>query len=272
MPELPEVSRTAMSLNQRLQNSTINEINILSGRYIRHGNPKGYDEFITKLPAKVEKVDFRGKLILFHLIDRDGMKWWIWNTLGMSGGWKSEHTKHGHVEIVSTNGKYYFTDARNFGTMKFVNSEVETKRKVESMGPNHLNDAIDDATFKHRLMLKSDQTLAEVLMNQGLIGGIGNYIKAEVLYRARLSPHRKVETLSDVDFSNLNAATEEVVKGSFANGGASIRTYSGMENEKGDFPFFFQVYGRKTCENGFEVVREQTLDGRTTWWCPDIQI
>ncbi len=115
-------------------------------------------------------------------------------------------------------------------------------------------------------------TLPAVMMNQNLIGGIGNYIKAEALYRARLSPHRTVESLSDADFSLLNESVREVIVGSYENRGATIRTYAGLDGESGDFPFFFKVYGRQTCEAGHPVITEGTQDGRTTWWVPQIQI
>lgn len=271
MPELPEVARTALSLNQKIKNSELTEMIIHSGRYSRHGAPKGFVELEADLPAKVEKVEFYGKLIVFSFIGKSGKPWYMWNTLGMSGGWRTEHSKHGHVELRTTHGSVFFTDARNFGTIRITDSWEETQRKVKSVGPNHLNDQISDELFEQRLMKRSEDTLAEVLMDQSLIGGIGNYIKAEVLYRAKLSPNRRVKELTKSDFSNLNRYTKEVVESSFDNRGATIRTYDGMDGEDGDFVFEFKVYGRKVCEAGYPVVREVTLDGRTTWWCPSIQ-
>lgn len=271
MPELPEVARTALSLNNKIEGSILNEVVIHSGRYMRHGDPIGLDRFREDMPAKVESVRFHGKLIMFYLIGKSGKPWWIWNTLGMSGGWRHDKTKHGHVELKTTKGSVFFTDARNFGTMKFIDNEKETIKKINSIGPDHLSQDIPDELFKERLLKYPESTMPEVLMNQALIGGIGNYIKAEILYRARISPHRKVKTLSDQEFSALNSATAEVVRSSFENRGATIRTYQGMDGESGDFPFFFQVYGRNICENGFPVVREVTKEGRMTHWVPQIQ-
>jgi formamidopyrimidine-DNA glycosylase len=113
--------------------------------------------------------------------------------------------------------------------------------------------------------------MPEVLMNQSLIGGIGNYIKAEVLYIAGISPHRLVGTLSDNEFSALNKATLNVVRSSYARRGATISTYKDIDGDEGDFKFYFRVYGRSTCENGFPVVSETTKDKRTTHWVPQIQ-
>lgn len=271
MPELPEVARTAISLNRKIQGSNLTEMSIHSGRYFRHGSPKGFEELQSNLPVKIEKVEFFGKLIVFTFIDKTGKFWFMWNTLGMSGGWRSEHTKHGHIELKTTNGSVFFTDIRNFGTIRITDSLEETRKKIKSVGPNHLNDQISDDLFRERLMKRSDSTLAEVLMDQSLIGGIGNYIKAEVLYRAKLSPNRRVKDLTNVEFSNLNKYVKEVVDTSFDNRGATIKTYEGMDGESGEYVNFFKVYGRKICEAGHEVIREETLDGRTTWWCPTIQ-
>lgn len=271
MPELPEVATTALSLRTKIKGSTLVDMKIHSGRYSRHGEPKGFSMLFEDIPAKVENVQFFGKLIIFTFIGSSGKEWFMWNTLGMSGGWKSQKTKHGHVELKTDKGSVYFTDARNFGTIKITDSKTETEKKIKSIGPNHLNDEISDDDFESRLMKRPDSTLAEALMDQSLIGGIGNYIKAEVLYRARISPNRMVKTLSKQEFSDLNRYTKEVVELSFSNMGASIKTYSGIEDEVGEFVDFFQVYGRKTCPLGFEIIREETKDGRTTWWCPQIQ-
>lgn len=271
MPELPEVARTALSLHQRMHDSELNEVNILSGRYSRHGVPPGFNEFTEDLPAKIEKVSFSGKLLIFYLIGRSGKPWFIWNTLGMSGGWRLEPSKHGHVEMKTTKGNFYFTDPRNFGTLRFTDSEEMTKRKSNGIGPNHLQHEITDDLLRSRYEKFPELTLAAVMMNQSIIGGIGNYIKAEALYRANLSPHRLIKTLDSNDYSRLNRALYEVIQGSFENRGASIRTYANLDGESGDFPFFFKVYGRKTCEAGFPVLNETTQDGRTTWWVPQLQ-
>lgn len=271
MPELPEVASTAIRLKEEMQNQELTNIIVHSGRYMRHGNPKGMDEFLELLPAKITNVEFAGKLIIMEFETAKGT-WWCWNTLGMSGGWRLQSSKHGHVEFQMGDKSVWFTDIRNFGTLKFTNDESATKKKRSSIGPNHLSQTISDELFTERLMKYPNITIAEGLMSQSLIGGIGNYIKAEVLYRARVSPHRLVNTLTEGEFSLLNDACEEVIKSSFLNKGASIRTYYNVDGSVGEFPFFFFVYGRETCINGYQVKRETTSDGRTTHWVPEIQI
>lgn len=271
MPELPEVARAVLSLNSAIQGKQLEEITIHSGRYAKHGDPKGLDQFRLDLPATIDDITFQGKLIIFEFTGWSGRKWWAWNTLGMGGGWRNDRVKHSHVEFKTGSGSVFFTDVRNFGTLKFTDDINETNRKKKTIGPNHLNDEISDSLFRERLMKYPNKTLPEVLMNQSLIGGIGNYIKAEVLYIAGISPHRLVDSLSDLEFSALNKATGDVIRSSYARRGATISTYKDIDGDDGDFKFYFRVYGRSTCENGFPVVRETTKDKRTTHWVPQIQ-
>lgn len=272
MPELPEVARTAIGLHQILEGTSLNEIIINSGRYSRHGNPPGLDEFALDMPMKIERVEFFGKLIMFEFTSSTNKKWWCWNTLGMSGGWRTSHTKHGHVEFQTDKGSVWFTDVRNFGTLRFTDNAQLTASKKRGIGPNHLKDSISDELFEERLMKTPNSDICQALMNQSLIGGIGNYIKAEILYRSGISPHRKVTDLSKQEFSKLNNKCRLVIESSFGLGGSSFKNYQGLEGESGEFPFFFQVYGRKTCENGFEVKTEITSDGRVTHWVPELQL
>jgi formamidopyrimidine-DNA glycosylase len=271
MPELPEVARTCLSLNQRIKDKNLLEVKIHSGRYSRHGNPAGMQDFVQCLPLKIEGVKFYGKLLIFEFTDGTN-RWWMRNTLGMSGGWRSAHSKHGHVELVYEGGSVFFTDPRNFGTIAFTSNQKAIESKIRSIGPNHLAQNISDELFAERIRKFPESDICAALMNQSLIGGIGNYIKAEVLYRARISPKRKVKDITNEEFSRLNKATEEVVRGSFSNGGATIHSYYGMDWEEGEYPFFFQVYGRDECEAGYRVITETTSDGRTTHWVPQLQI
>lgn len=271
MPELPEVALTAIKLNERIGGTKLHQINIKGGRYLKHGKPEGLIELEHRFPCTIEEVDFHGKLLTMKLKDSAGKDWWMWNTFGMSGGWKSKQSKHGHVEFVTDAGNFYYTDARNFGTIKFTDSLQKTEDKIATKGPNHIKEEISDDLFKQRIQMAGDKNICKVLMDQRYISGIGNYIKAEVLYRCKISPHRTTGSLTDEEFSLLNKYTNEVIWGSFYKGGATLRSYLGLDFDKGNYVFHFKVYGRSKCDNGYKVIREETPDGRTTHWVKEIQ-
>ncbi|NDC39239.1 MAG: hypothetical protein EBZ48_14540 [Proteobacteria bacterium] len=100
----------------------------------------------------------------------------------MTGSWSTQETKHSRVVFQMSDGvKVYFNDQRNFGTLKMVPGRQELVKKLQSLGPDMLSEAVSDARFTECLMKRPDWTLAEAVMDQSLISGVGNYVKAESL-------------------------------------------------------------------------------------------
>jgi hypothetical protein len=60
---------------------------LISGRYERD-EPPNWKEMISKLPVKVEQIKCKGKFIYFQCGD-----FYIFNTLGLSGGWSLSPSK-----------------------------------------------------------------------------------------------------------------------------------------------------------------------------------
>ena len=108
-------------------------------------------------------------------------------------------------------------------------------------------------------------------MDQKAVAGIGNYIKAEALYMAKINPKSRVGNLSDDELNELGRASMWVIKASYKARGATIRNYKWPNGDVGDYKFEFQVYSQPTDPSGNKVIREQTADKRTTHWVPEIQ-
>jgi formamidopyrimidine-DNA glycosylase len=63
---------------------------------------------------------------------------------------------------------------------------------------------------------------------------------------------------------------ENVLKESYNLQGASLMTYRDADGNEGGFENFLQVYGKNQINN-MKVIKEETLDKRTTWWVPEVQ-
>jgi len=234
----------------------------LSGRYTKkpiEGLAK------TQFPLTVESVGCKGKFIYWTFQNTDVV---IFNTLGMSGAW-SNYPRNARVKFETSEGDLYFNDARNFGTVKFCDRK-DLKQKLETLGPDMLNEKVSPSTFIERLRKHPKFTLAEALMNQGVVSGVGNYLKADSLWMAKLSPWRKVEQTTDEQLAILSESVSNVIRTAYLNGGSTILTYKGFDGEEGKHSML--VYGRKKDPNGEEVVCQETKDGRTTWWVPRVQV
>jgi len=264
MPEGGEVRGFVDSINQFLGSAGIIEgIAVNSGRYLR--SPiQGLDGLA--FPLAVETVGCKGKFIYFTFFNSDAV---IFSTLGMSGSWSNRQGKHTRVTLKTHRGDLFFRDPRNFGTLK-VSDRACLKAKLEALGPDMLSDGVTPETFIGRLRKCPEKTLAEVLMNQGIVSGVGNYLKADSLWLARLSPHRKVSQCTDVQLRELCLSVRSVITTAYTNGGSTILTYKGFDEKEGGHEML--VYGRKTDPNGELVIVQETRDGRTTWWAPSVQL
>ena len=108
-------------------------------------------------------------------------------------------------------------------------------------------------------------------MNQRVISGVGNYIKAEALYKAKIYPHAIVEDLSDENLRALNREIKSVIYSAFKKKGASFRDYVMPDGDIGTYSFKFEVYSKSADPYMNRVIREETPDKRTTHWVAEVQ-
>lgn len=204
MPEGPEVKYITDYLNTNLKNKLLKKITINCGRYKKNGPPKGYNSFIKELPLKIKSINCYGKFIWWEFFNSN---FTIWNTLGMSGWWNfTKGEKHNNVSFVFDNEIANFNDYRNFGTFIFCTKD-NLEKKLSKFGPDILDVSLKDRgkeLFKKKLERKRNDTfIATALLDQGVAAGCGNYIRAEVLYLARISPYRKIVDLTDNEIDKL---------------------------------------------------------------------
>ena len=268
MPEGPEVKSMISQLNSLIKGETLHTIEINSGRYTKK-SPIGFNDFTNSLNTKLISVNCKGKFIWFQF--ENG--WSMWNTLGMTGGWKKNKSKHSHLTFYFDKITLYYEDMRNFGTFKFVNSESELKKKLKSLG-NDIFESDFTLEYVHKIMKTKrnlTKTIVDILMNQKLFCGVGNYLKSEILYACKISPHRIIEQLNEDEIKNIHKYTIKISSDSLKHGGASVRDYSNLDNKDGEYTNLLKVYSQKNDPLGNKVKREQTSDKRTTHWVPEIQ-
>ncbi len=266
MPEGPECRQYAEALAKRVSGRKLVGIDVLSGRYSEK-LPTGMEEILKEMPVQVVGAGVHGKFV--YMIFQD--EWSLWNTLGMTGSWSDKPRSNPRIKITLDNGDIYFNDDRNFGTLKFVKGKFQLIQKLKSLGPDMLAEDIADEEFISRFRKNESRQITTAMMNQSVVSGIGNYIKAESLWLARISPHRKVSELSDEQLSTLHSSIKSVMKESYKTGGKTVSSYENFEDTSEDYSRRFLVYNQKMDPDGNKVVRETTEDQRTTHWCPDVQ-
>lgn len=300
MPEGPEVSIIREGLSKLLEGSIITKFEISNKSRYHKKHPDGYNNFNDKLPLHVKEIGSKGKLLYFEFCDNNNNSIYLLNTLGLSGGWFHTPKKNSGIKItyltedINNSNSYkelWFDDQRHFATFKFINNIKDIQDALKKLGPdmmynisqkhgkfsndNTINPPITMELFINRLRkygTKNNKNITELLMEQKIISGIGNYLKCEGLYNANISPWANLNDLTDSNLEALYTSLRTNIKRSYEVGGASIRHYSDINDVKGEFEYDMQVYGKKKCPNGTNIKHEDTPDKRSTYWCPSTQI
>lgn len=286
MPEGPEVAIITRGLAKLLEGKSLNQISFTSNRF-KKNTPEGFTTFQKAFPVTIKGIKCKGKFIYWEFSDGT----YMFNTLGLSGVWDKKKTKHVSMivhysdkpikGVTSTSLEsgfkkegelVYFDDVRNFGTVKFVTTKAELDAKLKTIGPDMLHDkTMSYNKFKVIIKKQKDKNITVVLMNQKVISGVGNYLKSEILYTAKVSPHRACDTLKDAELRRIYKETRSKIKESFELGGMSRRDYRDVNGNVGTYADKLEVYGKKKDKLGNEVKSFTSKDDRTTFWVENVQ-
>lgn len=146
---------------------------------------------------------------------------------------------------------------------------------LSRLGPDLLDPNADLAEAHRRLRdpARARLSVAEALLDQRALAGIGNVIKNETLFIERVSPFAR---LVDVDDEMLDRLVDRARAILVANSGRSPgphRVTTGGPRRAGG-PLW--VYGRggrpcRRCGTLIRVLRQGDTLPRTTYWCPTCQ-
>ena len=153
----------------------------------------------------------------------------------------------------------------------------------ERLGPDPLGvdgKGGDDPTKAFAKILKSKKPIGALLMDQSVIAGIGNIYRAELLYRARLSPFTpgnvvSEQTLKTIWKDALPLMRAGMVDRRIVTTEPKDRPSSNGKNSKKrpDKTEAHYVYRRngQPCFACGTTVKKQDMAGRNLFWCPVCQ-
>ena len=142
------------------------------------------------------------------------------------------------------------------------------------LGPDPLRTDADPELAWARLSA-SRRTVGELLMDQKVLAGIGNVYRAEVLYRAGLSPFRPGRDISRVDWDamweDLRTLLRSGVRaGRIVTTDPADRTRRSGRPTRGDSHYVYRRQGLPCRRCGAEI-RTQVMVQRNLFWCPHCQ-
>jgi len=254
MPEGDTIFRAARTLNRALAGRTVTRFDSVFSRLTRAND----DLHIAG--RTIERVDARGKHLLIwfsgDLVLRTHMR--------MHGSWHiyrpGERWQRPHADMRIVIGTPEFEAVAFSVPVAELTSarDLERDPAVRDLGPDILAEGFDAAAVAARIQAMADAEIAEALLDQHAVAGIGNIFKSEALFVARIDPFAPVGTLSREAVARIVDAARRLMRAS-----ATQR------------PADFSVYGRagRPCRRCGTLIsrRKQGENARVTYWCERCQ-
>jgi endonuclease-8 len=153
---------------------------------------------------------------------------------------------------------------------------IERQADLRNIGPDLLGEAFDEDEAMRRVRARGREAIADVLLNQRVVAGIGNVYKSEVLFICRVSPFAAAADVADDRVRELLRTARKLLQANVTTL-SGITTYLGYRRARGRAESERRyVYGRarRPCRRcGAPIrVRAQGPHARLTYWCPQCQI
>ncbi len=268
MPELPEVETTRRGLEPHVTGRRIVALTVREPR-LRWRVP---DDLPAKLAGqRITGAARRAKYLLIVL--ESGT---LIVHLGMSGSLRvlpadTPLLAHDHYDLLLDSGRILrFNDPRRFGSLHYTSGDPSQHPLLARLAPEPF-DAAFDSDYLWRITRRRQASIKQVLMNSRLVVGVGNIYASETLFRARIRPRRRAQSLTRDEAARLVKQVRAVLSHAIKVGGTTLRDYVGADGEPGYFRQKLYVYERKECRVCGSAIRQLTQQGRSSYYCPICQ-
>ena len=269
MPEGPEIRRVADRLAAAVAGQTVLRAQF-AFPHLKH-----FERALVG--SRILSITPRGKALLTAFdngwtLYTHNQLYGVWHVAG--SGERPDTSRSLRVALETERASILLYSASDIELWR--SNEIEAHPFLQGLGPDVLDMTLDEAAVAVRLQSPPfrGRALGALLLDQGFLAGMGNYLRAEVLFEAALSPLRRPADLDDNQRHRLAAALLAVPRHSYRSRGiAPARGMRSDHSSDAASAFRFRVFDREgqpcpCC--GAAIVRE-TLAGRRLYACPACQ-
>jgi endonuclease VIII len=156
-------------------------------------------------------------------------------------------------------------------------ADLQRNPAINNLGPDPLDAGFEADQAIGRIESRRDMAIADALLDQQAIAGIGNVFKSEVLFVSRVNPFAVVGELPRERLVSIVEAAARLLRANVTDRAAGIVTYGGLRRTTGraDPSARLWVYGRagKPCRRCGTAISRTTQGphARSTYWCERCQ-
>lgn len=273
MPEGPEIRRAADALAKAVAGKVLTSVTF--------GFPK-LKKFEALLEGRrIRSITSHGKAMLTQFDN----EWTLYTHNQLYGVWKI--VKAGQRPDTSRTLRVAL-ETRTSAILLYSASQVAMWKTADlaqhpflsKLGPDVLDGSTSVAMVVARLAEARflSRALPALLLDQAFLAGIGNYLRSEILFEARIAPNRRARDLSAAERKRLAAAILAVPRHSYRTRKSDARepaleTADQEPEGKAIHGFRFHVYRRdgQPCDRCKTRIERQDVGGRGLYWCPHCQ-
>ena len=271
MPELPEVETVRRGLAEHVVGNKFKEITVL---HRRATSPKSIAALASLKGARVTEVARRGKFLWFKL-DRPEV---LVGHLGMSGQFliqprSAPDERHLRVKISLGKLDLRFIDQRTFGWLGVDETRDGLPTYVKDIAADPFDTEFNLEETIERFKKKKTE-IKRALLDQGVMSGVGNIYADEALWRSKIHPESRTETMKVSRIKELIENATSVMSEALLVGGTSFDDlYINVNGESGYFERSLAVYGQEgeACPRCGREIRRIKFANRSSHFCPKCQ-
>ena len=281
MPELPEVEVVRAGLERHVLGARVTRVDVLHPRPVRRdaGGPEGFAAALAG--RRIEAARRRGKYLWLPLDNGDALL----AHLGMSGQLlvqppEAPPERHLRVRMVLEGAdggpwgrELRFVDQRMFGGLSIAQGGADLPAEIAHIARDPLDPQFDDEEFVARVRRRTSG-IKRLLLDQGLVSGVGNIYADEALWRAELHGERPGDRLTKPQVRRLLEHARVVMSDALDQGGTSFDAlYVNVNGESGYFDRSLHAYGRQDepCDRCGTPIRRVAFMNRSSYFCPRCQ-
>jgi endonuclease VIII len=247
---------------------------LLVGRTVRVSSPQGRFAAGAALVdgRAVTKVEPYGK----HLWYRFDNGQLLHVHLGLYGKWTGGQLPppepQGALRLRMTTDEVWL-DLRGPTHCDLV-TPAERRAVLARLGPDPLRPSADPAVAWERIS-RTRTPIGQLLMNQEVLAGVGNVYRAEILYRAGLSPFRPGREVEPEAWDAMWLDLVALMRAGVRTGRIITTAREDRERRRGtptreDSHYVYRRDGLPCRRCGTDV-RTQVMAARNLFWCPTCQ-
>ncbi len=266
MPEIPDLEAIRVFLGPALSGRAVEAVEVRLPWLVR--SEQTLESLVGRRLGPIER---RGK---FLIADIDDGRVLVVNAM-LTGRFQwaergARRRPHAAVILSLAGGhEVRYMDARRMGRWYVVPREaLQEVPQLADLGPDAL--AVGEEEFIERLGRRRGQ-IKPTLTNQRFIAGIGNAYSDEILWEARLHPHRRRATMDVEDQRRLYRAIGDVYR--WAIPIVAQEVAEGLNQRTQEWRAHLRVHRRagESCPRCGEAIRGQSRGGSETNYCLSCQ-